>query len=202
MAERAESYSQAFPRYPKMIFDKGWLLGIWSIGNNYKAKQGYPGEFPPSFLDRVYALFPDKTKVFHLFSGKVETGRWPSEVRLDQNPELDGEFKPEFHVNIEDEGVVSRVREEAGPFDLIVADPPYTEQDSQEKYRVPLVSRNKVVLDVCPGLLAPGGHLVWLDLIKPMFRKKDLSIVGEVGLTGSTNHRIRGVWIWEKQWAT
>lgn len=25
-----------FPKYTKMFYDKGWILGVWNIGNNYK----------------------------------------------------------------------------------------------------------------------------------------------------------------------
>jgi len=54
------------------MVDKGWLYGIWQIGNYYKRKYDYYGSYPPSYLKRIYSLFPDKTKLLHLFSGAID----------------------------------------------------------------------------------------------------------------------------------
>ena len=47
------------------------------MGNDYRVKTGYYGRYPPGYLRRIRALFPDKRNVLHLFSGKVD---WPNSL--------------------------------------------------------------------------------------------------------------------------
>ena len=44
----------------------------WIMGNDYRVKSAYYGGYPAGYLRRIRALFPDKRRVLHLFSGKVE----------------------------------------------------------------------------------------------------------------------------------
>jgi hypothetical protein len=60
-----------------------------------------------------------------------------------------------------------------------------------------MVNRNKVVAQAAQ-LLEPGGFLVWLDMVLPMFRKDVFSIAGVIGLVRSTNHRFRCVVLFQK----
>ena len=85
---------------------------------------------------------------------------------------------------------------EPGSFDLILADPPYSEEDALH-YGKPMVNRNKV-LSECLKILKQGGHLVWLDQALPMFRKTEWRLWGAIGVVRSTNHRVRMVFIFEK----
>lgn len=77
----------------------------------------------------------------------------------------------------------------SGPFDLILADPPYSGEDA-DRYGAPMVDRKRV-FDECVRVLVPDGNLVWLDMIHPMYRKVDLKLWGQVGIVRSTNHRYR-----------
>ena len=184
LVERAQCYSREFPDYPPLRADSRWLDGMWVMGNNYKGS-GYYGSYPPTYLKRIMALFPDKKSVLHLFSGSLPPGEY---TRFDINPEL-GDVAGEAERLSEyfpDEG-----------FDLILADPPYSEQDAK-KYGVPLVNRNKVVKE-CAKLLINGGHLVWMDQVLPMFRKDTLHLCGLIGIVRSTNHRFRVVSIFERR---
>jgi hypothetical protein len=47
--KRVELYNKAFPKYPKLVFDKGWAYGVWMQGNNYKGS-GYYGAYPPQYI--------------------------------------------------------------------------------------------------------------------------------------------------------
>ena len=81
-------------------------------------------------------------------------------------------------------------------FDLILADPPYSIEDS-EHYSPTMVKRNKVMKAL--GKKAKGGtHVVWLDQVLPMYRKDEWKLVGIIGMVKSTNHRFRVVTIFEK----
>ena len=186
--ERALNYKKSFPNYPPVVVSHGWLYGIWMIGNNYRSKKKYYGEYPPGYLKRVHALFPDMEDVLHLFSGTVEKGLWKNEVLFDINPDLnpdvvgDAEHLSDYF--------------NANSFDLVVADPPYSAEDA-EHYGRPMVSRNKVMKDV-HKILRPGGFICWLDQVLPMYRKDQFRLVGTIGIIRSTNHRFRVLSIFQK----
>lgn len=182
--ERVEAYSKAFPKYPKMICDKGWMLGVWNIGNNYRGS-GYHGSYPPSYLKRITSMFPDAKDVLHLFSGSLPPGPY---TRIDINPDL----KPDVVGEAEKLSVVLPNNH----YDVIYADPPYSGEDAA-KYGVPLVNRNKVVKE-CWKVLKPGGFLCWMDMVLPMYSKKEWKRVGEIAISRSTNHRVRAVFIFQK----
>lgn len=187
MIDRAQLYNLAFPKYPPLHATDRWIYGMWMIGNNYRNKQGYYGEYPPSYLKRILSMFPDipKDRILHLFSGSLdqeeETG-----ITFDINPDL----KP--HV-VGDAHKLSEF--DLHPY-LILADPPYTEEDA-EHYGQPMIRRN-TVLKECAKILISGTHLVWLDQVLPMYSKKEVNLVGTIGLIRSTNHRFRVVSIFEK----
>jgi hypothetical protein len=184
LAERVDKYNETFPDYPRMWFDKGWILGVWNIGNNYKGS-GYHGAYPPSYLKRIMAMFPDASNVLQLFSGSLPSGPY---TRVDINPSVN----PDVVGNAE-------VLSELVPnnhYDLILADPPYTESDAL-KYGNPMVNRNKVV-DECWKVLKPGGFLCWMDMVLPMYSKNKFERLGEVCISRSTNHRVRAVFIFRK----
>lgn len=182
--ERVKLYNGAFVHYPGMFYDKGWILGVWNIGNNYKGS-GYHGSYPPSYLRRITSLFPDCKKVLHLFSGSLVPGKY---IRFDIN----GELEPDVVGDAEE--LSQHVKE--NHFDIIYADPPYTESDAL-KYGNPMVNRNKVVKE-CHKVLKPGGFLCWMDMVLPMYSKKQFKRVGEISISRSTNHRVRCVFIFQK----
>lgn len=183
--DRVRRYAAAFPDFPSMWHSKGWILGVWNVGNDYKGS-GYHGSYPNSYLKRITSLFPDCKKVLHLFSGSLPKDK--KYTRVDINPDL----KPEVVCDAEE---LSQ-HLEPNSFDIIYADPPYTESDAL-KYGQPMCNRNKVVQE-CYKVLKPGGYLLWMDMVLPMYRKAEWKRVGEISISRSTNHRIRGVFIFQK----
>ena len=85
--QRLESYYKKLD-FPQSVFvgQDGRLTGTWVMGNNYQVKSTYYGGYPHGYLKRIKALFPDKKKVLHLFSGKVDTEIIQGK-RVDINPE-------------------------------------------------------------------------------------------------------------------
>lgn len=183
LKERAGYYAKAFPWPPPRadaeetvwIDCDRWLCGVWILGNDYKGTAFY-GSYPPNYVKRVMSLFPDAERVLHLFSGSLPSGPY---VRFDINGQgdvtgdahkLSSYFKP-------------------GQFDLILGDPAYSHEDS-EHYGQPLIQRN-TVLKECATILEPGGFLVWLDQVLPMFKKDTFHLCGAIGIVRSTNHRFR-----------
>jgi len=187
LEQRAQNYNLTFKKFPRVIVDKNWLYGIWVLGQNYKSKNKYYGEYPPAYLKRLHSLFPDAKNVLHLFSGTVEKGLWTNETLFDINPDLNPDVVGDAHK------LSSYFKRE---FDLIVADPPYSKEDAV-KYNTSMIGRKKV-LEQCYKILEPCGYLCWLDTMLPMYTKREVKYVGTIGIVRSTNHRFRILSIFEK----
>lgn len=195
LIERAEAYRKAFPKFPplsvvKTADGRERIEGVWILGNNYHVKTGYYGGYPHGYLDRVRSLFSDirAEKTLHLFSGQVSA--LPGEITFDCREEN----KPNVV------GRAEHLREyfyDHVKFNLILADPPYSVEDA-EHYGTPLVNRKKVIGE-CHKVLKPGGFLVWLDQVFPMFSKRDWHLAGTIGIVKSTNHRVRFAFIFQRE---
>ena len=71
--DRIANYTKA-TGFPRSLFvsEDGRAVGTWIMGNNYRVKSTYYGGYPAGYLRRIKALFPDKLRVLHVFSGKVD----------------------------------------------------------------------------------------------------------------------------------
>lgn len=186
LEKRASFYSEVLPKYPKVVVDKNWLYGIWMIGSNYKST-GYYGAYPPTYLKRLNALFPDAENVLHLFSGTVIKGFWKQETTFDCNKNLKPDVLGDAY------NLISYFDEK---FDLIIADPPYSNSDA-ERYGTVMIKRKNVFRQTCQ-LLSEDGYICWLDQVLPPYRKIDVKYVGTIGIVRSTNHRFRILSIFKK----
>ena len=186
LQERILSYA-AKTQFPESLFigGDGRIVGTWIMGNNYRVKSEYYGGYPAGYLRRIKALFPDKDRVLHLFSGKVDLEVMPGDT-VDLNPDL----KPTY---LDDAQTLESVPLE--DFDLVLADPPYSVEDC-EHYGTSMVKRNKVMKAL--QRTVPGTHIVWLDQVLPMFRKDFFKVVAVIGMVKSTNHRFRVITIFER----
>lgn len=173
-----------FPRNT-FVLESGSVIGMWTMGNDYRVKSGYHGGYPNTYLRRVRALFPDKKRALHVFSGKVDLEAFPGDT-VDINPDL----LPTF---VDDCQTLLSVPLEQ--YDIVLADPPYTSEDA-DHYGTTMVRRNCVVkaLTRCKT----GTHLVWLDMTLPMYRKDTWCSEADIGIRRSTNHRFRSVTIFRK----
>ena len=186
LQQRIDSYvSQT--GYPLSLFVSAdnRIVGTWIMGNAYGVKSGYYGGYPHGYLKRVKALFPEKEKCLHVFSGRVDQSAWPGDT-----VDLNREVEPTY---IDDAQTLENVPLEN--YDIILADPPYSVEDA-EHYQPTMVKRNKV-MDAL-ARIKKGTHIVWLDQVLPMYRKTDYSIIAVIGMVKSTNHRFRVITIFEK----
>lgn len=174
--------------FPESLFiaGNGEVIGMFVMGNDYRVKSQFYGGYPAGYLRRMKALFPDKQKVLHLFSGKVDTEAFPGWT-VDINPEL----KPDYVANAE-----RMFNVPLQDFDLIMADPPYSVEDC-DHYGTPMVNRNKVIEHLA-GSTEAGTHVVWLDQVLPMYNKTCFKVCARIGMSKSTNHRFRVITIFEK----
>ena len=180
LQDRIDNYVVA-TKFPRSLFisEDGRIVGTWIMGNAYGVQSGYYGGYPAGYL-RIRSLFPDKQRVLHLFSGKVDLVVLPGDT-VDINAELNPTF-------VDDAQTLERVPLEN--YDLILADPPYSIEDA-ERYQTSMVKRNTVLSAL--RRVTPGTHIVWLDQVLPMYRKDAFIIDGVIGMVKSTNHRFRVV---------
>lgn len=160
LEDRVNLYRQAFPKFAELRIFNGRIDSGWILGNDYRNTSGYYGAYPNAYLKRVMAMFPDKNKILHLFSGKLPAGNYE---RFDCN-ELSG---------AEHIGDAHQLEELLGSerYDLILADTPYSIEDA-EHYGTSMIKRNTVLAE-CRKILEPGGHLVWLDQVCPQYSKEN-----------------------------
>lgn len=211
MQDRALFYADAlgtkWPASVPTVGADGRLQGMWILGNDYRSKTAYWGSYPPNYLTRVQSLFPDAERVLHLFSGSLPKS--DDYTRFDLRDDVDCDVRGDAHQ------LASHFPGQT--FDIIYADPPYTGEDAAA-YGTPMVNRNKIIRQVYE-ILEPGGFLVWLDMVLPMYRKVELEMAGVIGvarpidmsvaaveletagvigIVRSTNHRFRVVTIFRR----
>lgn len=184
--DRCEAYAVRFPQFqdswPVVSPSGRWLTAIWLLGNDYRGS-GYYGAYPPSYLKRVMALFPElpPDQWMHLFSGslKAEVGG----IRVDCRAEGNGVVAP---THIADATALPFA---TGSIRIVDADPPYTKIDAK-RYGTKPVNKPKVMRELA-RIVMPGGHLIWLDTTLPIYRKAEWHHWGVICVQRSTNHRTR-----------
>lgn len=185
--DRIENYLKE-TKYPRSLFlgEDGRIVGTWIMGNAYGVKSGYYGGYPHGYLARIKALFPEKKRCLHVFSGRVDQSAWPGDT-VDLNPNMEPTF-------LDDAQTLEIVPLQ--DYDIVLADPPYSVEDA-EHYQPTMVKRNKVMAAL--ARCAPSTHVVWLDQVLPMYRKDQWKIIGVIGMVKSTNHRFRVITIFERK---
>lgn len=180
--DRLDAYAATFgTRYPDSVPRVSptgrWLLADWILGQDYRGRSSLYGAFPPRFLERLLALFPDVERPLHLFSGSL--GPTVAGVRVD--------LVASRHPTVQ--GHAQRLPFRTAAFDFCVADPPYTPADCR-RYGTPPVNKRLVLREVA-RVVRPGGYLAWLDTSPPMHRKSEWHRWGKIDVERSVNHRVR-----------
>lgn len=183
-AERIALYEKRFPKFPPCmrVGNNGRIEGLWIMGQNYTTKTSLYGAYPHGYMDRITAMFPDCKKTLQLFSGSLTTHQCAG-LRLDINPRR----RPDILGSAEALSLLFP----ACVFDIIYADPPYSEEDA-DHYGTIMISRKKV-LEEARKVLKVGGWLIWLDQVQPIYSKEYWRQGLVIGMIKSTNHRVRAV---------
>lgn len=115
---------------------------VWTLPR--PAKSRYKGAFPLYFEQNLVQLLGYPDRILHPFGGMAEIG-----TRVDLNPTLEPDVIADAHaLPFEDES-----------FDLVILDPPYSDEEARELYDTPKL-RPGVYTREAVRVLAPGGWLV------------------------------------------
>jgi hypothetical protein len=175
--------------YPRSLFvgEDGRVVGTWIMGNDYRVKCGLDGGYPATYLKRIKALFPDRDKTLHLFSGNVDLSVCPGET-----VDINKDCQPTY---VDDAQTLENVPLEI--YDLVLANPPYSVEDC-DHYQTTMIKRN-VVMRALGNRCQKDCFVVWLDQVLPMYRKDQWALEATIGMWKSTNHRIRGISIFRRR---
>lgn len=193
--DRVDHFKKVYRKFPASHpwlvreQDRDVIYAIWVLGQDYRNKTRLYGAYPPDYVKRIEALFPDAESTLHAFSGSLPSGNYHRIDLIDRVSAYDGKFTS---------GDVCDAFDLYGPnaFDLIVADPPYSDDDAV-KYETPMVNRLKAMAALAT-VIVRGGHLVWLDTMWPIHSKESWVTVGRIPVIRSTNHRVRLCSIFER----
>jgi SAM-dependent methyltransferase len=162
-----DNWNRTFPRYPKVMEDKGWVYGVWYCGTAWQ-KVSLHGQYPPGFLNRALALFPDAKDILHCPSGTL-TG--PG-VTVDLK--CDAVRQPQYQASAD------KLPFPDSSFDLYLSDPPYGRADSA-KYGCPPYPLSKSMREA-HRVLRPNAYLGMLHTYYPLYRRVDFKLEGLIAV--------------------
>jgi SAM-dependent methyltransferase len=161
------------------IEDKGWSYGVWYCGTSWQKVKLY-GQYPPTFLKRALALFPNAHDVLHAPSGALDDlpqGHVTIDIYSDdvRKPMLVGNCEK---LPFADES-----------FDLVLSDPPYSEADSK-LYGCAKFPEKKFLAE-CRRVLKPNGWLGFLAYHYPSYRRTEWKLSGLFAVVTGFSRRTR-----------
>jgi len=170
-ADLVNNLNKAFPKYPKTIYDKGWIYGVWYCGKKFKKAQLY-GEYPATFFRRIKAMFSEieESKFLHLFSGTMGQ---------DYGVTLDGsnEFKPDItHILTKEAPLPFK----DNSFEVVLADPPYSKEHALN-YGLPYPPP-ELILKEAMRVLRPDGYFLFLHTMYPSYNRKEIKLIGLIAI--------------------
>lgn len=108
------------------------------------SRSRYKGSFPLFFEANLVQLLGYPDAILHPFGGRAELG-----LRVDLDPTLEPDIVGDAHALPLDDGA----------FDLVILDPPYSDEEALEIYGTPRL-RPAVYTREAVRVLRPGGWLV------------------------------------------
>lgn len=182
-----DNLNKTFKKYPiafsdengDSIADKGWSYGVWYCGTSFTKVKLY-GQYPPTFLKRALALFPEAKNILHAPSGSL-IDLPDGHITLDIYD--DNVRKPMFR------GDCGDMPFSDSHFDLVLSDPPYSEEDSR-LYGCAKFPEKKFMSE-CARVLKPNAYLGFLAYHYPSYRRKDWKLEGLFAVVTGFSRRTR-----------
>lgn len=115
---------------------------VWTLPRPARSK--YKGAFPLYFEENLVKLLGFPERILHPFGGMAEIGE-----RCDLNPTVKPDYVADAHALPFEDGI----------FDLVVLDPPYSDEEARELYATPKL-RPAVYIAEAVRVLREGGWLV------------------------------------------
>lgn len=115
---------------------------VWTLPRPPKSK--YRGGFPRFFEENLVKLLGHPERILHPFGGRAEIG-----VRVDIDPLVEPDYVADAHA----------LPFPDGDFDLVVLDPPYSDEEAAALYGTPKL-RPAAYTREAVRVLRPGGWLV------------------------------------------
>lgn len=175
------NYHATFPKYPKLVEDKGWIYGVWYCPTAWM-RTHFHGQFPLTFLKRALALFPRAENVLHCPSGVVTGPGVTVDLIRDEKRQ------PQYLA------CATALPFPDGAFDLYLSDPPYSREDSA-KYGCP-PWKPKAAMDEAWRVLRPGGYYLLLNTRYPTYRQWKMR--GMIGVVTGANRVARFLSLFRK----
>ena len=159
--------NKTFPKCPITVEDKGWVYGVWYCGTSWTRVRLH-GQYPPTFLKRALALFPDATNVLHCPSGTIEGNGITVDLKTCdvRRPMIQA-----------DAGSLPFAD---NTFDLWLSDPPYTSEDSA-KYGCKPFPLGLMIKEAA-RVIKPNGYLGVLHTYYPSYRKNNWKLEGLIAV--------------------
>ena len=165
------------------VEDKGWVYGVWYCGTAWDRVRLH-GQYPPGFLKRAVALFPDAQAILHCPSGTVTGPGTTVDLKSD---------------SIRCPQIVASADAIPLPdasYDLFLSDPPYTKEDSK-KYGCPPFPLQGMMREA-HRLLRPAGYLGVLHTYYPSYRRQQWKLVGLIAVVTGFQRATRMFSIFQK----
>jgi hypothetical protein len=144
----------------------------------------YVGSFPLHFEQRLWEVLGKPAKVLHPFGGLAEIG---------DTVDLNATTLPTFVGDAHDLGALGIGD---GTYDLVVLDPPYSDEESEWLYGTPGLRWN-VFVGEAVRVAKPGGHVAIYHVKQPP-RPEGTRLVRRIVVLTRTWHAPRVCFVFEK----
>ena len=148
---------------------KPYYRDIWCLGSG----SGYPGAFPRGLMPRILQKWNGEKKIM-LFSGSFHDRGWET---LDVKPEMN----PTYSMDAE-----SLPEDWTEKYDLVMADPPYSEAEAKDLYDLPYFNIAKVINEMARITRGGGNndHVASTHSSKPFHRHIPFQADADSGSSG------------------
>ena len=162
---------------------KKYYRDVWALG---PSNTGYPGAFPRGLIPKIKRKWWGQKRLW-LFSGTFQDS---SGITVD--------IKKELNPNVSAHCEILPFKNNS--FDFVMADPPYSKEESMDLYDLPYVNVIKTINEMI-RVCKPGGYILFLHRLVPQVfpglrlhcDTNCMAVVGIFTISGMVNIRALSV---------